>query len=76
MEKNNGLALLLLNYPVFNLIAPKRCIALKKGFPISAAHHAYFTFILLEKTFFAFFATKLKSRDIRRQTTEQTFWAP
>ena len=74
MEKNNGLALLLLNYPVFNLIAPKCCIALKKGFPISAAHHAYFTFILLEKKpFFAFFATKLKSRDIRQQTTKQTF---
>ena len=51
MEKNNGFALFLLNYPVFfNLIALKHFIVLINGFRISAANRAYLTFILLKRT--------------------------
>ena len=55
---------------LFNLIAPKRFNALKKGFHISAVNHANFTFTLLKKNVFAFFATKLENSDIRRQTSK------
>ena len=72
--KNNGLAFLLLNYPVFNLIAPKGFIPLKKVFRMSAADHPNFSSILLKKKLvFAFGAIKLKNNDIQRQTTETTF---
>ena len=47
--KNNGLAFLLLNYPVLNLIAPKGFIALKQVFRMSPADHANLSFILLKK---------------------------
>ena len=47
--KSNGLAFLLLNYPVFNLTAPKGLIALKQVFRMWAADHANFSFILLKK---------------------------
>ena len=45
--KNNGLAFLLLNYPVLNLIAPKSFIALKQVFRMSPADHANLRSLLL-----------------------------
>ena len=70
MEKNIGLALLLLNYSFLTLSHQNVLTHWKKGFHISAVNHANFTFTLLKKNVFAFFATKLENSDIRRQTSK------